>query len=90
MRSFCCAHCSVSGSQRSPARKSARSVFVGCRFWMSLPSGSSRRMARNAVGAVNSVCTPCCAITRQKAPASGVPTGLPSKRMVVFPFRSGA
>ena len=31
-----------------------------------------------AVGAVNSTFTPCSAQTRQKAPASGVPTGLPS------------
>src|SRR2546422_4442035 len=58
MRSFCCAHCSVSGSQRSPARNSARSDFAGWYFWMNFPSGSSRRMARNAVGAVKSVCTP--------------------------------
>ena len=36
------------------------------------------RIARIAVGAVNSVETPCCEMTRQKAPASGVPTGLPS------------
>jgi len=33
---------------------------------------------RYALGAVNSVPTLCCWITRQKAPASGVPTGLPS------------
>ncbi len=33
--------------------------------------------------------TPCSAITRQKAPASGVPTGLPSNRMVVLPWSSG-
>ena len=44
----------------------------------SAPSGSSFLIARNAVGAVNSVCTPCSATTRQNAPASGVPTGLPS------------
>ena len=42
-------------------------------------------MARKAVGAVNSVFTLCCAITRQKAPASGVPTGLPSYSTVVQP-----
>jgi hypothetical protein len=35
-------------------------------------------IARKAVGAVNSAITLCSAITRQKAPASGVPTGLPS------------
>jgi hypothetical protein len=33
-------------------------------------------MARNAVGAVNRVAQLCSLITRQKAPASGVPTGL--------------
>ena len=42
------------------------------------PLGSSFLIARNAVGAVNSAATLCCAITRQKAPGSGVPTGLPS------------
>ncbi len=42
------------------------------------PSGSSFLIARIAVGAVNSASTPCSAITRQNAPASGVPTGLPS------------
>ena len=46
-------------------------------------------MARNAVGAVNSALTPCCEITRQKAPASGVPTGLPSYISVVQPCSSG-
>ena len=44
----------------------------------SLPCGSSFLMARNAVGAVNIATQPCSAITRQNAPASGVPTGLPS------------
>ena len=44
----------------------------------SLPSGSSFLMARKAVGAVNSATALCSAITRQNAPASGVPTGLPS------------
>ena len=42
-----------------------------------------------AVGAVNMVLTLWSAITRQKTPASGVPTGLPSKRMVVQPLNSG-
>ena len=46
-------------------------------------SGSCPLMARNAVGAVNSATTPCSAMTRQKVPASGVPTGLPSNRTVV-------
>ena len=40
--------------------------------------GSSRLMARNAVGAVNIATALCCEMTRQNAPASGVPTGLPS------------
>ena len=47
-------------------------------------------MARNAVGAVKSVFTPWSATTRQNAPGSGVPTGLPSYRMVVHPVSSGA
>jgi hypothetical protein len=46
-------------------------------------------MARNAVGAVNSVTQPCSAMTRQNAPASGVPTGLPSYRIDVQPCSSG-
>ena len=53
-------------------------------------SGSSLRIARIAVGAVNSAATPCSAITRQNAPASGVPTGLPSYSTVVQPTSSGA
>ena len=56
---------------------------------MCSPSGSSRLIARNAVGAVKKARTPCCAMTRQKAPASGVPTGLPSYSTVVFPWNSG-
>ena len=45
---------------------------------MKRPSGSSFLMARKAVGAVKSAATLCSETTRQKAPASGVPTGLPS------------
>ena len=47
-------------------------------FLRKAPSGSSFRTARKAVGAVKKATTPYSAITRQKAPASGVPTGLPS------------
>ena len=47
-------------------------------------------MARIAVGAVNSTFTRCCAITRQNAPASGVPTGFPSYITEVQPRISGA
>ena len=57
---------------------------------MSSPSGSSFLIARNAVGAVNSALTLCSATTRQNAPASGVPTGLPSYSTVVHPASSGA
>ena len=57
---------------------------------MCSPSGSCCRIARNAVGAVKSVDTPCSATTRQNAPASGVPTGLPSYSTVVQPCKSGA
>ena len=46
-------------------------------------------IARNAVGAVNSVRTLCWLITRQNAPGSGVPTGLPSYTSVVQPCSSG-
>ena len=56
-------------------RAEAREI-VACA--MCSPFGSSLLMARKAVGAVKSALTPCCAITRQKAPGSGVPTGLPS------------
>ena len=47
-------------------------------------------MARNAVGAVNSAETLCSAMTRQNAPASGVPTGFPPYTSVVAPNSSGA
>ena len=47
-------------------------------------------MARNAVGAVNIALTLYSAITRQNAPGSGVPTGLPSYSTVVQPASSGA
>jgi hypothetical protein len=46
-------------------------------------------MARMAVGAVKSTFTLCCSITRQKVPASGVRTGLPSNSTVVQPASSG-
>ncbi len=42
-------------------------------------------MARKAVGAVNSATALCSEITRQNAPASGVPIGLPSYMMDVAP-----
>ena len=41
------------------------------------------------VGAVNIALTPYSLITRQNAPASGVPTGLPSIMTVVQPRSSG-
>ena len=56
----------------------------------SFASGSSLRIARIAVGAVNMPVTPCPATTRQNAPASGVPTGFPSYITVVAPSSSGA
>lgn len=60
-----------------PARNNVRNVSSGY-FASSAASGSTFLMARIAVGAVNSAFTPCSEITRQNAPASGVPTGLPS------------
>jgi len=59
-------------------------------FLMYSPFGSSRLIARNAVGAVKRTETPCCEMTRQNAPGSGVPTGFPSYRIVVQPWNSGA
>jgi hypothetical protein len=47
-------------------------------------------MARMAVGAQKSEETLCCEATRQKAPASGVPIGLPSYNTVVSPDTNGA
>ena len=67
----------VSGSARSPARNSVRN-FDRSYFSKNLPCGSSFLMARNAVGAVNIATHLCSEMTRQNAPASGVPTGLPS------------
>src|SRR5579875_852327 len=58
------AHFSVSGSQRSPARKSVRN-FVISYLRMNSPLGSSRLMARKAVGAVKSARTPCCEMILQ-------------------------
>src|SRR5215470_10959332 len=73
------AHSTVGGSARSPARNSVRK-FDKSYLRNSLPCGSSFLMARNAVGAVKKATAPCSEITRQNAPASGVPTGLPSYR----------
>ncbi len=42
-------------------------------------------MARNAVGAVKNATALCCEMTRQNAPASGVPIGLPSYMIEVAP-----
>ena len=81
---FCSAHSTVGGSARSPARNSVRNFDRSYRR-MNLPSGSSFRMARNAVGAVKNATALCSDITRQNAPASGVPIGLPSYRIVVAP-----
>jgi hypothetical protein len=52
---------------------------------MKLPSGSSLRIARKAVGAVKKATALCCDMTRQNAPASGVPIGLPSYMIEVAP-----
>jgi hypothetical protein len=79
-----CAHSMVSGSARSPARNSARSA-TGRNPRPARRLGSSRLIARKAVGAVKRHLTLWSAITRQNVPASGVPTGLPSKTMVVQP-----
>ena len=56
---------------------------------MQLASGSSFLIALNAVGAANNTFILCCSTIRQNAPASGVPTGLPSNITVVAPFISG-
>ncbi|GJE62531.1 hypothetical protein MPOCJGCO_4664 [Methylobacterium trifolii] len=71
------AQATESGSARSPARNRVRKR---ARSWPETraPFGSSFLIARSAVGAVNRQTTPYSATTRQKAPASGVPTGLPS------------
>ena len=88
-RSFSRAQLRVSGSVRSPARKRVRKAE---RSWrpMCSPAGSSRLIARNAVGAVNMTRTSCSEMIRQNVPGSGVPTGLPSNTMVVFPAKRGA
>ena len=84
----CSAHSTVGGSARSPARNSVRN-FDRSYLRMKVPSGSSLRMARNAVGAVNSATALWSDITRQNAPASGVPIGLPSYMIEVAPWISG-
>ncbi len=65
-------------------------MLLRSRLAISLPPGSSFLIARMAVGAVKSAFTRCSSMTRQKAPASGVPTGLPSYITVVHPVMSGA
>ena len=55
-----------------------------------LPSGSSFLIALKAVGAVNNDFILYSEMTLQNTPASGVPTGLPSKSKVVHPLNSGA
>jgi hypothetical protein len=82
--SFSCAQTMVSGSARSPARNSERKrrdVVLADEF-----AGRVFLLDRaERVGAVNSDATLCSSITRQKVPASGVPTGLPSNTIVVAP-----
>ena len=81
-------HRCVSGSRRSPAAKKCRREDRSW-AWSSSPSGSARRIARSAVGAVKKERTPWSSMSRQNAPASGVPTGLPSYMTVVAPASSG-
>ena len=88
--SWASAQSSVSGSQPLAGEEQSAQRTRDRSLRMQLPSGSSFLIARKAVGAVNRTLTLCSAITRQKAPASGVPTGLPSYRTVVLPFSSGA
>ena len=81
------------GSLRSPAKNKARRCLSPPRrprLEKSLASGSSLRIARNAVGAVNSELTLYSSKILQKESASGVPTGLPSKSTVVAPASNGA
>ena len=83
----------ILGSLLSPARNSAlrcRSPSRFPTFSKNLFSGSSRRMARRAVGAVLRILTLYSSRILQNVPASGVPTGLPSKSTVAAPARRGA
>jgi len=79
--------------ERSPARKRALSERSPPRSPIcerDLFSGSSRLMARRAVGAVNIMLTLYSSTTLQNADASGVPTGLPSYKTVAAPASNGA
>ena len=78
----------VSGSALSPARKRASNLLKSY-LEKNFPSGSSF-IALKAVGAVNKDFTLYSEIIFQKAPASGVPTGFPSKSTVVHPLNNGA
>ena len=83
----------ILGSLLSPARKSAFSCLrppLSPAFEKNLFSGSSRLMARRAVGAVLRTFTLCSSSIRQNVPASGVPIGLPSKSTVAAPASRGA
>ena len=77
-------HLIVSGSALSPARNNFSNLLKSY-FLKNSPLGSSFLIALIAVGAVKRDLTLCSEITLQKTPASGVPTGLPSKRTVVHP-----
>jgi hypothetical protein len=52
-------------------------------------AGSCLRTARRAVGAQKSALSLYSSMRRQNAPASGVPTGLPSYKSVEHPANSG-
>ena len=81
------------GSERSPAKKRDRRFLsppFSPRLLKNLLSGSSLRIARNAVGAVKKALTLFSSNILQNVPASGVPIGLPSNRTVVAPARRGA
>ena len=83
------AHLIVSGSALSPARNKL-SKLLKSYFEKNLPSGSSFLIALKAVGAVNKDLTLQSDMIFQKAPASGVPTGLPSNKTVAQPLNNGA
>ena len=77
-------HLIVSGSARSPAKNKV-SNWDKSYFLKNCPSGSSFLIALIAVGAVNKDFTLYSDIILQNTPASGVPTGLPSNKIVVHP-----
>ena len=75
----------VKASEMTEMARKRDSNLLKSYFLKKLPFGSSFLIALIAVGAVKSDLTLCSEIIFQNTPASGVPTGFPSNKIVVHP-----